>query len=84
MRDSLADPDAVRLKGSSQYVRNWQTAEYLGRYEQEHGGFNQDERRAAADIWADAERLADAPADGDQAPWHGRVASSGRHPRDGR
>jgi hypothetical protein len=41
-----------------QYLRNRMTAAYLDAYQQEHGAFTAEERRAAADVWADAERMA--------------------------
>lgn len=53
-----------------QYLRNRLTAAYLDEYEHEHGAFTQEERQAAVDIWADAERLAEAASDGEQGPWH--------------
>jgi hypothetical protein len=49
-----------------QYLRNRLTGAYLDEYEQEHGTFTPEERRAAADIWADAERLAQ----GEHGSWH--------------
>lgn len=38
-----------------EYLRNRLTAAYLEEYEQEHGAFTEDERRAAAEVWTDAE-----------------------------
>ena len=49
-----------------QYLRNRLTAAYLDEYEEEHGAFTQEERRVAADIWVDAERLAQH----EQGSWH--------------
>ena len=40
-----------------QYLRNRMTAAYLDAYQHEHGAFTAEERRAAADVWADAERM---------------------------
>lgn len=39
-----------------EYLRNRLTAAYLEEYEQEHGRFTEEERRSAAEVWADAER----------------------------
>jgi hypothetical protein len=39
------------------YMRDRLTAAYLDDYQQEHGAFTTEERRAAADVWADAERI---------------------------
>src|SRR5260370_6267245 len=39
-----------------EYLRNRLTAAYLEEYQQEHGRFTEEERRAAAEVWADAER----------------------------
>jgi hypothetical protein len=42
-----------------QYLRNRITDAYLDEYQQEHGAFTAEERRAAAEVWADAERVAE-------------------------
>ncbi|MBO0802519.1 MAG: hypothetical protein J2P25_05525 [Nocardiopsaceae bacterium] len=42
-----------------QYLRNRATAAYLDEYQREHGAFTAQERRAAADVWADAEQRAE-------------------------
>ena len=42
-----------------QYLRNRMTAAYLDTYQQDHGDFTADERRAAADVWAEAEQVAE-------------------------
>ncbi len=39
-----------------EYLRNQLTAAYLEEYQQEHGRFTEEERRSAAEVWADAER----------------------------
>jgi hypothetical protein len=39
-----------------EYLRNQLTAAYLEAYEREHGQFTEEERRSAAEVWADAER----------------------------
>jgi hypothetical protein len=52
-----------------QYLRNRLTASYLDEHEREHGAFTPEERRTAADVWADAERLA-AESQDEQRPWH--------------
>lgn len=39
-----------------EYLRNRLTAAYLEEYQQEHGQFTEEERRSAAEVWADAER----------------------------
>ncbi len=38
-----------------EYLRNRATALYLDEYQHEHGAFTEDEKRAAAQVWADAE-----------------------------
>ena len=48
-----------------QYLRNRLTAAYLDAYQQENGAFTADERREAAQVWAEAERLAER----EQGPW---------------
>jgi hypothetical protein len=53
-----------------QYLRNRLTAASLDESEQEHGAFTAEERRAAADVWADAERLAAPGPQGQQRAWH--------------
>lgn len=40
-----------------QYLRNRLTAVELDDYQREHGAFTEAERKAAADVWADAERI---------------------------
>ena len=42
-----------------QYLRNRLTAIELDEYQREHGVFTQAERQAAADVWADAERVSE-------------------------
>jgi hypothetical protein len=39
-----------------EHLRNRATLEYLSEYEHEHGPFTAEERKAAADVWADAEQ----------------------------
>ncbi|HVT67292.1 MAG TPA: hypothetical protein VHF26_06055 [Trebonia sp.] len=48
-----------------QYLRNRLTGAYLEEYEREHGAFTAEERHAAAEVWADAERIAGS----DQGTW---------------
>lgn len=45
-----------------EHLRNRATQAYLAEYEQEHGAFSVEEKRAAADIWAQAE--------GREEKWH--------------
>jgi hypothetical protein len=48
-----------------EYLRNQLTAAYLEKYQQEYGRFTEEERRSAAEVWADAEsRQAQWPATG--------------------
>jgi hypothetical protein len=42
---------------TQQYLRDRLTAVELAGYQRQYGTFTQDERQAAADVWADAERL---------------------------
>lgn len=42
-----------------QHIRDRRTDDYLAEYQREHGAFTAEERRAAAEVWADAERLAE-------------------------
>jgi hypothetical protein len=39
-----------------EHLRNLLTAAYLEDYQRKHGPFTRQERRAAAEIWIDAER----------------------------
>ena len=41
-----------------QYLRDRLTDAYLDAYQEEHGAFTAEERRAAAEVWAAAERMA--------------------------
>jgi len=54
-----------------QYLRNRLTAIELGDYERQHGAFTQADRQAAADIWADAERITAEAAENKQWPANG-------------
>ncbi|WP_433247845.1 hypothetical protein ACQPYK_47745 [Streptosporangium sp. CA-135522] len=38
-----------------EHLRNRATASYLDEYEREHGAFDEDEKRHAANIWSSAE-----------------------------
>ena len=49
-----------------QYMRNRMTAAYLDAYQQDHGDFTADERRAAADLWTEAEQVAER----ENGTWH--------------
>ena len=39
-----------------EHLRNQVTASYLAEYEDEHGAFTEEEKRAATDVWAQAEQ----------------------------
>jgi hypothetical protein len=55
----LAGPrgvSALIATAVEEHLRNQATAAYLAEYEDEHGAFTGDEKRAAADVWARAEQ----------------------------
>jgi hypothetical protein len=54
-----------------QYLRNRLTAAELDDYQRQHGAFTPADRQAAADVWADAERIAVRAAETGQWPANG-------------
>jgi hypothetical protein len=46
---------ALAAAAIEQHLRDRATDEYLAEYQQEHGAFTEEEKRAAADMWAAAE-----------------------------